>query len=477
MPKTSNNLPLGVSAVANRPGLYRLSVMILGKRSSEYHRPEEGLTQKQLQSALQKAVDALRDKAERGTLRGHVTDRSRFSEAVEWYLSTAKLELRESTIVLTERTFSEYLTPTLGNIPLRSITTPMITQLLADLSERGGGHTVYVAKESFIETVKSQTVGVVYPTAAKIGIGENTMLRIRSGKTVTEQTATLTAGYFNTPIDIAFERREITHPLKATFVSRIATSLSALFTALVKNDVLSSNPVLNATKPRVGEMERAAYLNNIQLPVFLDNLHYQITDMSVVVCLVLCLKLGLRSGEARALRWRDIDFDNAIVHINNSVGETRAGLIIGEPKTKRSVRKLPAAHVLDMLSQHKADQDRQAMSMGTAWTDNGLVCPNQSGGIMNRSQLYSAVKAIVGSHSALPKELSPHSLRHTFGSLLIAQGIDIVHVASLMGDTVPVVAKVYAHAFAEREAQAMDRIGGVFSQINATTGKLQLTAN
>jgi hypothetical protein len=55
--KTTSKLPLGVSAVSNRPGLYRLSVMISGKRYSEYYRPGDNLTQRQLQSALQKAVD------------------------------------------------------------------------------------------------------------------------------------------------------------------------------------------------------------------------------------------------------------------------------------------------------------------------------------------------------------------------------------------------------------------------------------
>ena len=477
MAKTNANLPVGVSAVKNRPGLYRLSVMILGKRHSEYHRPDEKLTQRQLQSALQKAIDAFREKAERGTLRGHVTDKSRFSEAVEWYLSTAKLELRESTLMLTERTFAEYLTPTLGNIPLRSITTPMVTQLLADLSECGGGHTVYVAKPSFIESVKAQTVGIVAPTAPQIGIGYNTFLRVRGGKTVTEQTATLSASYFNTPLDTAFECREVTRPLKATFVNRISTTLSGLFTALVKNEVLARNPVTTATKPRVGEADRGAYLDTAQMALFMSALDNSPVDDSVKVCLSLCLMLGLRSGESRALHWSDVDFSSAIVSINRSVGETRRGLIIGEPKTKRSIRKLPAGHVVDMLAGHKTEQDLLASSMGSEWTDNGLVCPNQSGGIMGRSQPYSAVVSIANKHKELPPDLHPHSLRHTFGSLLIAQGVDIVHVASLMGDTVPVVAKIYAHAFAEREAAAMDKIGAAFAQINKSTPGLISGAN
>jgi integrase len=473
MATTKNKLPLGVSEVKNRPGLYRLSVMISGQRYSEYYRPDEGLTQRQLQSTLQKAVDLFREKAERGSLRGQITDKTRFADAVEWFLDTAKMELRESTLNLAERTFSAYLTPVLGNIQLRAITTPMISKLLADLSERGGGVTVYIPLPSFIETVKAGSNGKVYPTAAEIGIGENTLCRVRAGKTVTGQTATRTAEFFNVSLDTAFECREETKPLKATFVNRISTQLSALFTALVKNEVLAKNPVLAATKPRVGEQERGAFLDNAQLPVFLRALDDLAND-DVRVCLSLCLKLGLRSGEARALRWCDVDFHSAIIHVRHSAGETKKGLIIGEPKTKRSIRDLPANHVLGMLINHKNEQARRAAPMGSAWTDNDLICPNQSGGIMARSQPYSAVVGIVRKHNELPPKLHPHSLRHSFVSMLISQGVDVVHVASLAGDTVEVISKVYAHALKEYEARAMDKIGAAFQQIADTAAPPKL---
>ncbi|GHV32718.1 hypothetical protein FACS18949_04530 [Clostridia bacterium] len=467
--KTTSKLPLGVSAVANRPGLYRLSVMISGKRYSEYHRPDDELTQRQLQSALQKAVDAFRDKAERGSLRGQVTDKSRFSEAVEWYLSTAKMELRESTMKVTERTFAEYITPTLGNIPLRQITTPMVTSLFSELSERGGGQTVFVAKTSFVELINDQTPrGKVNDTAGLIGIAENTFFRVRYRHNVNQTNAQKTADYFNTPLDKAFDKIEDTRPLKASFVGRIAACLSALFTALVKADVLLKNPVLNAAKPRVGEAERGAYLDKRQLPIFLNALEI-IGDDSARVCLILCLQLGLRSGEARGLQWSDIDFLGGIVSINHSVGETANGLILGETKTVRSRRKLPLSpYLYGLLSEYHDRQAAYAASIGSSWTDNNLVCPNSTGGLMTKTPPYLAVKRITNAHKELPQDLHPHSLRHSFVSLLISSGLDVVTVASLAGDTVEVISKIYAHSFAEREAAAMDKIGGVFAQISAT---------
>ncbi|GHV27972.1 hypothetical protein FACS1894167_03890 [Synergistales bacterium] len=55
--------------------------------------------------------------------------------------------------------------------------------------------------------------------------------------------------------------------------------------------------------------------------------------------------------------------------------------------------------------------------------------------------------------------------------MLISSGMDVVTVAALAGDTVEVISKVYAHSFAAREAEAMDKIGLIFAEINANTPK------
>ncbi|MBQ3224855.1 MAG: hypothetical protein IJB42_04020, partial [Oscillospiraceae bacterium] len=64
-----------------------------------------------------------------------------------------------------------------------------------------------------------------------------------------------------------------------------------------------------------------------------------------------------------------------------------------------------------------------------------------------------------------PQGLHAHSLRHSFVSLLISNGLDVVNVASLAGDTIEIISKHYAHSFAERRAAAMDIVGNSFAQL------------
>jgi site-specific recombinase XerD len=119
----------------------------------------------------------------------------------------------------------------------------------------------------------------------------------------------------------------------------------------------------------------------------------------------------------------------------------------------------------DILIHHKAQQSQYAASLGSMWQDNGVVCPNTTGGLMDKAAPNKAVKRIIGARKELPQTLHAHSLRHSFVSLLISNGCDLITVAALAGDTIEIISKHYAHSFAERRAAAMDVIGASFAQL------------
>ena len=60
----------------------------------------------------------------------------------------------------------------------------------------------------------------------------------------------------------------------------------------------------------------------------------------------------------------------------------------------------------------------------------------------------------------LPLNLSVHSLRHTNASLLIAQGVDVRTVASLLGHAqASTTLDIYAHAFDKNKRKAQEKLG------------------
>jgi len=483
-PKASNGLPAGVYEVTDRPGLYCLNCMIRGKRYKEYYRSSE-TGKKKLQSELQKAVDAFRERAELGLLNsGDINDKSTFAQAVKWFVDMRTLDTRESTQLVDNFILEHYLVPRLGNYKLKEITSPMVTKLLAELLEKGGGggRAVYAAREDFIKLIyerkPDRTAGGFNLVARELGIGvDNTFVRVRRGDNCAKEVAKKVANYYGVPLLDAFEKKVDVKPLSASYVSKITYTLSALFTACVKNGILFQNPVKNATKPRIGEKDIPAYLDNKQIPIFLDALSELDMDNSARVSLALMLMLGLRSGEARGLRWTDLDFDSGIVSIEKNCGDTKKGLALTDLKTKRSRRKLPLSPALhSILLEHKQWLDKYSGSLGDVWQDNDLVCPNTTGGLMDKAVPNKAIKRILTARDKLPHDLHAHSLRHSFVSLLISNGVDVVTVAALAGDTVEIILKHYAHVFAERQASAMDVVGASFAQLRDNTTPLRLIA-
>lgn len=57
----------------------------------------------------------------------------------------------------------------------------------------------------------------------------------------------------------------------------------------------------------------------------------------------------------------------------------------------------------------------------------------------------------------LAARVTPHTFRHTYGSRLVAAGLDIGYVARQMGDTVETIMRVYLHEYESVQHEAKAR--------------------
>jgi integrase len=141
---------------------------------------------------------------------------------------------------------------------------------------------------------------------------------------------------------------------------------------------------------------------------------------------------GLRLGELLALRWRDVDFSGHALTISRAMS---AGV---ESSTKSGrVRRVPmpdqAAAALDRLS-HRED-----------FTGAGeLVFVNVLGRPLDGSAVRRRFKAARDAIGIRP--LRFHDLRHTYGSLLAAAGVDLVTIQAAMGHSQLATTSRYLHA-------------------------------
>lgn len=141
---------------------------------------------------------------------------------------------------------------------------------------------------------------------------------------------------------------------------------------------------------------------------------------------------GLRQGELLALRWRDIDWAGVKVNVSRAVS---AG-IETTPKSGKG-REIP------MSDQLVGALNRLSQRHDYVASDDLVFC-DALGGHLDASALRR--RYVTARDSAGLRPLRWHDLRHTFGSLLVAGGIDLVTVKSAMGHSRIETTERYLHA-------------------------------
>lgn len=224
---------------------------------------------------------------------------------------------------------------------------------------------------------------------------------------------------------------------------------------------------LRAPRPRPVHLDSAEHIASLlQAARELDAQDDRQTSGRRAALAVLLLA-SLRAHEASALRWRDVDLANGRLYIKAS--KTDAG--------SREVDLLPLLR--DELSEHKAT------SKATGPEDPVFV--TSGGKPRDRHNLRQRVVAPIVKRAdellikrdaqPLPDGISPHKLRHTFASLLVALGNDPASVMTQLGHTDPAFTlRVYAHVM-RRDQGERERLRALVegSDIGAATSELPTT--
>lgn len=159
-------------------------------------------------------------------------------------------------------------------------------------------------------------------------------------------------------------------------------------------------------------------------------------------------KTGFRVGEGMAVCWSDIDFENKTIKTYRRFSGDRQ--VFTPPKTKTSIREIPVDDkLLQVLKDFKEEQskvlfDREDLNKeDLVFYDRRYRIPTNAG--LNKYLRVCLSELGIGS-----QEMSATSGRHTYGSYLLAQGVDIWVVAKLMGHKdIQQLIKTYGHVLQE----------------------------
>jgi integrase/recombinase XerD len=215
-------------------------------------------------------------------------------------------------------------------------------------------------------------------------------------------------------------------PCSAATVNRKAACLRSFYRHLRRTDVISDDPTANLSAPRRGR-KLPHVLNQAEIGRLLESPRgadpAPLRDRAL---LEVMYASGLRASEVVGLEVGDVDLDRGFVRAHGKGSKER---------------------IVPLGSQAAAAVRRYLRSgrpefVGTS--DERKLFVNQRGGGLTRQGLYKIIRRHAKA-AGLDGKMSPHTLRHTFATHLLAGGCDLRSVQEMLGHADVATTQLYTH--------------------------------
>lgn len=223
--------------------------------------------------------------------------------------------------------------------------------------------------------------------------------------------------------------------------------------------LIKENPTLGITLPKIRKTEMNIWT--------LDQVNYFITQSKKVerltrfhIVYVIALLTGMRQGEILALRWKDIDFEDQVIYIQQTI--TQNAQIKTGAKNKASIRSVHIPMLLiKELKRHRNKIREEKMFFKQEYKDLDLVnCTRKGKPVIARNcrrEFYNLIEKL-----GLPK-IRFHDLRHTHATMLIQQNVNVKLISERLGHTdIQTTLNTYSHVLPTMQREVADKLDEMF---------------
>ena len=301
--------------------------------------------------------------------------------------------------------------------------------------------------------------------ARQAGLSIATINAATKGRNINLQSADLIAKALGASRSELFAEAEKADRLTSSTIRSYHRIISSMLTKAVKWGYIPYNPAANAELPKMDTKE-AAHLEEADARRLLALLHNE--PIKYRAAITFDLLSGLRRGELLGLRWSDVDFDSETISVvQTSSYVPGKGIYTDTPKNKTSSRPLKLSRsAFLLLREYQEWQNSQRELCGDRWKDkDGRIFTTDEGVPLHPDALSKWFRTFVRRNNF--PDIHIHSLRHTYASLMIADGTPLVVVSRRLGHAqVSTTANIYAHVIASADEKAA-QIAEKFSDLIA----------
>ncbi|WP_412472292.1 tyrosine-type recombinase/integrase [Bacillus thuringiensis] len=196
--------------------------------------------------------------------------------------------------------------------------------------------------------------------------------------------------------------------------------------------LIKENPTIGITLPKLRKTSEINVWSLEQVNHFISEGKNVYRPTRFYIACVIALLTGMRQGEIMVLRWSDIDFENRIIYIRQTL--TQTGEIKVGAKNNASIRSVHIPlKLIEELKLHREIIMKERKYYGRDYDNNDLViCARKGNPLIPRNgrlEFYNLIEKL-----DLPK-IRFHDLRHTHATMLIQQNVNVKLISERLGHT------------------------------------------
>lgn len=254
-----------------------------------------------------------------------------------------------------------------------------------------------------------------------------------------------------------FLKQKSAEGLSPRYVQLLRTVLSMALEQAIRWKLIDTNPARHSATIRQQRSQSKA-LNGEQASRLMAAASKD--RLGVLWTVILCL--GLRRGEALALRWIDFDRQSQTLSITRNRKKVGTTVVFGDLKTANSKRVIPLPDFLvAALDGHRKAQmieKEHLLSLGVKWADSEAMFTTVRGYYLDPDSASKLFKTLC--RRAGIGDWHLHELRHSAATLLLSRGIPLEQVSKILGHaSIRITSDVYGHLTTEHLRTATETMG------------------